>query len=325
MKLSKTINCSEIPHSWIFKNYLNINEIFDGTSFKIKSVWNSSEKVPSMIIYFDKDRYRFKDYSSGYSGDGIDLIQYLKHVNFKSAIEIIERDFNEYMNTGNVDFLNHEINRFEYVIDSVKYREWNENDQAYWTQFNIGSELLKKYNVTPLENYTMNYLKNGIVIKQFTFTNTHLYGYHSTKKGLYKIYIPLNKDKKFIKVKSYISGAEQLKFNKENLIMLSSLKDLMAFESLGFKTFEYISPESEGVMLSKEVDDMLSKRYKKKIILFDNDGPGNKYADKYSELFLYRKLTLDMEKDLSDSIKAHGKDSVKERLIISLTNLMKNE
>lgn len=322
MKLSKTISFSDIPHSWIFKNYLNINHSFDGSSIKIKSVWNPTEKVPSMIIYYDKDRYRFKDFSSGNSGDGIDLIMALKTVNFLSAVEIITKDFNRYLEDGNTNFINSDVSKFEYKISKVEYRDWNQDDVTFWNDYNISLNILNKYNVKPLSYYVMDYLKNGIVIKSYTFRNTHLYGYHSIKKGLYKIYIPLNKDQKFIMIQSYINGVDQLRFTKPNLIMLSSLKDLMSFDSLGFKTFEYIAAESEGVLIPKNVDKIFSNKYERKFILFDNDGPGNKYADMYKEQFLYRKITLEMEKDLSDSIKHHGVKSVKERLYLTIKNLL---
>ena len=68
---------SDIPSYWVFQYYLNVNEKLDGQDVKITSVWNPSEKTPSMCIYVDvkKQCYMFKDFSTGKGGNKINLIQ----------------------------------------------------------------------------------------------------------------------------------------------------------------------------------------------------------------------------------------------------------
>ena len=35
----------------------------------------------------------------------------------------------------------------KYKVDYIKNRDWNTSDADYWLQYNIGSSLLKNYNV----------------------------------------------------------------------------------------------------------------------------------------------------------------------------------
>ena len=48
--------------------------------------------------------------------------------------------------------------------------------------------------------------------------------------------------------------------------------------------------------------------------MFDNDSAGIKAMEKYQELYGLPSILLPMEKDLSDSVKKHGKKAVKEIL-----------
>jgi hypothetical protein len=65
-----------VPSEWIFENFLNLSEKLTGQSVSIKSIFNPSDTNPSMIIYYHSSgRYKFNDFSSGTSGDGVDLIQ----------------------------------------------------------------------------------------------------------------------------------------------------------------------------------------------------------------------------------------------------------
>jgi len=54
---------SELPcSSWIFQYYCNIQEPLIGQKVKIKSVFNPTEKTPSMLIATYGESYTFKDF-----------------------------------------------------------------------------------------------------------------------------------------------------------------------------------------------------------------------------------------------------------------------
>ena len=94
---------SDIPREWVFEYYLKLTERLSGQSLKIKSIFNSKDKVPSMCIYTDsKGIYKFKDFSSGYGGDNLDLVLHLFGLQNRgqAAMKIIN-DYNIYVSSNN--------------------------------------------------------------------------------------------------------------------------------------------------------------------------------------------------------------------------------
>ena len=104
-----------------------------------------------------------------------------------------------------------------YKVTSHIKRKWTELDAKYWIQFNIGTKLLNKYNVFPLKEYTFS-KELDKKISEINIKNNYTYGYFKNDGTLYKIYHPYSSKKKFIKVKSYIQGTDQLEYKKPNLI-----------------------------------------------------------------------------------------------------------
>ena len=59
----------------------------------------------------------------------------------------------------------------------------------------------------------------------------------------------------------------------------------MTFDKLSIGNIESIAPDSENTMISETVIKELKSKYSKIIILFDNDEPGIKAAQKYKEKY----------------------------------------
>jgi hypothetical protein len=148
----------------------------------------------------------------------------------------------------------------------------------------------------------------------FVFKKPYTYGYFRNDGSLYKIYMPKIPDKKFIKVENYTQGMDQLKYDCKYLLITSSLKDLMCFNRLGINNIEAIAPDSENTMIGETAMSQLVINYHKIIVLFDNDEPGIKAAERYKLKYGFNNIILPMEKDLSDSVKMYGIDKVKEVL-----------
>ncbi len=302
-----TINkIDKIPTTWIFENYCNLEEKLHGQDVKILSMFNSNDTIPSMFIYMFNTKYFFKDYSSGKTGDGIKLVSYLFNINRKNAEKKIINDYSE----KNEYIANDNLKKVEkYKVTSFIKRPWNELDAKYWIQFNIGSTLLKKYNVFALSEYTMSKKLNN-ELSEINIKNNHIYGYFKNNGTLYKIYQPNIKKKKFIKVKNYIQGTDQLLYNKPNLIIASSLKDIMCLDSLNLNA-EFVSPDSENTLISKKIISSYLLKYNNIFTLLDNDSAGhigmNKYWNEYGITGIY----LNLSKDVSDSVKDFNKTTVK--------------
>ena len=88
----------------------------------------------------------------------------------------------------------------------------------------------------------------------------------------------------------------------------------MCFNKLGISNIEAIAPDSENTMIGETAMSQLVIHYHKIIVLFDNDEPGIKAAERYKLKYGFNNIILPMEKDLSDSVKMYGIDKVKEVL-----------
>ena len=320
------IDLKDVPTAWPFEYYLGISERLDGQDVKLTSVFNKAEKDPSMFVYFDvnKGRYRFKDFSSGHYGDCLELVKAL--FNLKDRRESSSKllsDYNEYVIDNGVrpTLAFKTYSRFK--VTDYEIRHWTTLDKTYWTKFKIGSKLLEKYNVAPLEFYKMQKKNDeGIVEKEITIDGSrHIYGYFKDDGTLYKVYQPLSHKKKFIKVQNYVQGSDQLKYDKKYLVITSSLKDLMAFSRLNLGNTEAIAPDSENSLIPESLLKDITSKYKKVFVLFDNDEPGIKSMKKYKERYGFDYVLLDMEKDLSDSVKKYGLVKTRETLLPLLKRL----
>jgi hypothetical protein len=306
---------NDIPREWVFEHYLNLTERLCGQSLKIKSAFNINDKVPSMCIYTDnRGFYRFKDFSSGFNGDGLSLVMHMFNLEGRGAASFrIMNDYNIYISNNTYERIDYKPQN-KYVVSDYEIRHWNTLDQAYWKNFKISSRILKRFNVFPLSYYTMTKEDEGQLLDTINIQGNFIYGYFRSDGTLYKIYTPKNKENKFIKVKDYIQGSDQLEFKSKYLIITSSLKDLMSFETLGITGIEVIAPDSENSTIPESFMSPLLKKYQKIIVLFDNDEPGINSAIKYQTKYGFNYINLNMSKDLSDSVKDFGVNAVREML-----------
>lgn len=311
----------DIPVAWIFQHFCNIKEKLNGQDVKIKSLFNPKERTPSMCIYTSgSNTYKYKDFSTGKGGSAIDLVKDLTQLSFHKACQLIVEKYNDFVlhNNGGYD-----IKEFKqaskYKVTSFKIRKWSTQDQYFWTQFNIGSKLLEEFYVKPLESYCMTKDDNELCIK-----GLYLYGYFKADGTLYKIYQPKTLDKKFIKVTNYLQGIHQCTGEKY-LIITSSLKDIMSIKSLKLKNLDIIAPDSENTIIKSEVMEDLENKYKKIIVLLDNDEAGIKAMQTYKEKYPFIEMALlPMSKDVSDSIKDFGAKEVRNRLVPILDKKLSN-
>jgi hypothetical protein len=141
-----------------------------------------------------------------------------------------------------------------------------------------------------------------------------MYGYFREDGTLYKIYQPMITESKFIKVRDYIQGMDQLTYAKPYLIINSSLKDVMFFDKLGYSEAETIAPDSENTLILPHVINSLKLKYKGIATLFDNDPAGIKAMENYEKTYGIKGVLLPLSKDLSDSGRDHGILKVKQVL-----------
>lgn len=314
--LTFTTDTFPVPNEWIFETFLSLTEKLIGQSVSVKSIFNSKDSKPSMVLYVhDSGKYKFKDFSSGLQGDAIDLIRHYHNITREEAFVKI---FDLYQGEGNIINPSGTFEKIEKTISQFEIRKWNTYDAKYWLEFKINSNELERYNIKPLASYVFQ-STNGTVTNKMVFQNEYSYGFFRANGELYKIYNPKSKRAKFIKVKNYIQGHDQLEYKAKWLMLLSSLKDILAFNQLGYKNIECIAPDSENTMLSEKQMEYYKKRYSLITVLFDNDVAGKNSSLRYNADFGLPVINFEIEKDISDCLREHDVTNTK----IFLTPLLK--
>lgn len=301
---------SEVPSTWIFEHYLQLSEKLTGQDLKIKSVFNPSDKTPSMFVFYSHQyqSYKFKDFSTGNSGNALRLVQDLLGYSMQDARNKIVSDYAKFIESGGSLLIEEIETSPRYKLKHYKTREWNNLDVKYWLdEHKIDSKMLNRYNVKPLAYYE---LSNES--REFKVVRELLYGFFKNNGELYKIYVPYSKVNKFFKVKSYVMGYEQLTFKSPYLLILSSLKDIMAFNMMKIKGVECIAPDSENTLITPKQMDWLKKKYKKVITLFDNDEAGILGMERYNKAYDLPGILVKLENDMAENVKEHGILSTRE-------------
>ena len=246
----------------------------------------------------------FKDFSTGKGGNKINLIQELFNVSYSHALERMIKDYNVYVKENPINRKSIKpVTKWEMWL--VVPRDWYKTDAEYWLQYNIGSSMLEKYNVKPIDYYTMTRESEKIKID-----SKYMYGYYNNNNEVYKVYQPYNKKHKFHKVMPHVQGLDQLKYDQPYLVICSSLKDAMCLKSFGYN-IEVIAPDSENTLIKPHIIENLKVKYKKVITLFDNDEAGKRAIATYKSMYDLDGLCLDKDKDISDSVKNHGIEYVR--------------
>ena len=301
-----------IPSERVFEKLLNLEEKLTGQEVKIRSIFSSKDNTPSMVIFYgDEGFYRFKDFSSGRYGDIADVAQHLFDIpSRQDAFIKIKKMFE-----ADPDFKVEGLKRSGYQkttkeITSHTIRKWNKRDEEYYKEYYIGCSFLKEYIIKPLSEYEIT-ITRGTSSESMVFKSAMSYGYFNKAGELCKIYNPKNTKAKFIKVKEFIQGSEQLKFEAPCLIIASSMKDIGAAKSMRIKGIEYIAPDSENVHVPKDKIDFYKTKYKYIFTMFDNDIAGMKAMKQYQDLYGISYIYFTVEKDIAECVKQHGPSNTK--------------
>jgi hypothetical protein len=277
------------------------------------------DKNPSFSLFVAKNgRIMYKDFANGDSGDVVKFVRSMHPSGFTyiEALKTIWKDLvNNGVNNPPTPKYKKEIEPKRNVI-SIQRKYFTKTDDAYWGQYGINRDTLKKYNVFPIHRYWLNDIEQPARYSD----KDPLYAYKVFSK--FKIYRPLttNKTNKWRNnCTSYdIQGFEQLPESDNLLIITKSLKDVMVLHANNYTS---IAPQSENSMLPKVVIDHLKTRFERIVVFFDYDEGGingaNKMCEKYNlkKVFI-PKLYLDMYnvKDISDFRKDMGETKTKQLL-----------
>lgn len=177
---------------------------------------------------------------------------------------------------------------------------YSQQDLAYWNLHGITIGTLIKYNVFSVARYFLNGAEKvppGL-----------MYAYQID--DLYKLYSP--HPKFFINnyTRDMVEGLKQLPERGDILIIDKSLKDIMFCHEIGYPA---VAGKSEGTLICSEIMLNLKSRFKRLVLMLDNDEAGKRCTEKYLEAypFLEHKF-LEGAKDKTDLCKLKGKTFVKQ-------------
>lgn len=277
------------------------------------------DKSPTCSFYRNKNGdLIFKDFSGDFSGNFINVVMYKNTCSYHKALKIIASDFGyiktSYKKTKGVVHKN--IPRLNYEEKSeirVEIKDFTKYELDWWAKYGITLQILNKFRVYSCKTVFIN--GNPSIIQ---YKNNLVFGYYQGKeegKEAWKIYFPKNKNFRFLNnaSKSKMQGYGNLPKTGEVLFITKSLKDVMCMYSLNLHA---IAPNSENLFVSDKMLDSLKTRFKRIIVMYDNDLPGisnmNKIRKKYPELeyyFIPRKYGV---KDFSDAYVVYGKEDMEE-------------
>lgn len=285
------------------------------------------DKSPTCCIYAYAGKLFYKDFSTGESYDDLGYIKRKYNIDFKGALNYINRDFNLELghsvikDTPTMLFFgvpDKKVNVSDYVKESasirVKVRPWDLNDKNYWSnKYEFTVKQLQFFCVYPLKFFWIN--------ERMYSCGKNTYGYFlGTKNGAekWKIYQPLgSKDVKwFSNINKYdLQGYEQLPKSGDILYITSSLKDVITLRKLGLYS---VAPSAESTIIPEEIIEDLKDRFNKLVIFYDNDEPGIRASFKHAKLYSAEEISIPIITRVKDPSDFVEKYSYKELLKIIL-------
>ena len=270
------------------------------------------DRRPSASIVNYNGNLLYKDF--GYPDHTFNCFGYVQFkygITFTEALITISNDFNLRLASTNgviqsktPTLYGNQIVDKKVTIIKIKSRNWNLDDVKFWKPFNIGKQILRIFVVKPISYYWIN--ENRFKVK------TPTYAFRFNNK--FKIYAPYETDNKWFSntSKEVIQGYNQLPESGDVLFITSSLKDIMCLYAMELRGIAF---QSEMQMPSRSQMQMLQTRFKRIIIFYDNDSPGQAMSAKICHEYQLDNLCIPRDwdaKDVSDAIAVHGFIKVKQ-------------
>lgn len=301
--LSREVLLSEIDEYEMYKHYLGF---YPELRTSYSSPLRKGDESPSFSLFTNLSgicEYRWKDsgLAGGIHGDIFKLVRMLYGLtNEFDVIRKIRQDLcKEDYGINNTKIILKERPKDKGPIDiKVKSKKWSEKGLKWWNKYSVSQATLDRYNVSEVEWFSINNAK--------IFPKDYCFAYRELDK--YQIYQPHNPDFKFRNnyTDKIVMGFNQLEYKQDTLIITKSKKDIMCLYEAGF---ESVAARSENTIIPTPFLNYFDRRFKRKIVLFDNDLKGSE------SIYWDRKIYIPLEsgaKDISDFVKLYGLEKGRE-------------
>ena len=270
------------------------------------------DKKPSASVVTYNGNLLYKDFGHPeHTFNCFGYVQFKYGVTFTEALIQISNDFNLKLVSSNgvvrskvpTLYGNQHVDK-KVTIIKIKSRNWNFSDARFWKPFGISKKILTIFAVKPISYYWIN--ENRFKAK------TPTYAFRFNNK--FKIYAPYETNNKWFSNtnKNIVQGYDQLPDKGNVLYITSSLKDVMCLHAMQLRG---IALQSEMQLPSKLQMQLLQGRFKKIVIFYDNDTPGQSMAAKICSEYNLDNLYIPNDwgaKDVSDAVALHGFDKAKQ-------------
>lgn len=277
------------------------------------------DPVPSAVITNFNGKLWYKDF--GESNKPIDCFGYVMRKfssTFIQALGTINLDFNLGLR-GYIEYppsLNYiglpdkesliQSSNFNTIASipkkiTVTYRNWIQSDLKYWkNRYYLNIPRLEFFGIRPISSKVL--VEDRVISLGFPS-----YAYYIDRElnvDIYKLYSPFGNYKWIGNCKNHhYLGYRQLPLKGNKLVITKSLKDVAV---LSIFKIPAISPQSESQIISYDMYNDVSNRFKKLYVLYDNDRAGINGSEETVERFPDIKpifIPKDSgEKDISDFI-----------------------
>lgn len=319
----------------VFKHYIDFS-IKPGKSFR-NPLYH--DKNASCNVYYDKRSgcFKMKDFGNdSYSGDCFWFVATLNGLNvrtdFSQVLNLIVEDLNlpEYEAHGNngtihptiipVKHTNHEMTT-SYKISEKNY---SVSELSFWNKYGIDEHVLSEYHVISVEKFE-SYNKNNESYQIVSSDTDPIFAYK--RNGFVKLYRPYNRKFRFLyggDVPSvYCFGLEQLPNKGDMIFITGGEKDVMSLHAKGFYAICF---NSETSPIPVSIIEMLERKFKHIIILYDMDDTGKRESLRLSSLLSnHNVIRMELpltgsktDKDVSDYF-ASGKKQSDFKMLVTQT------
>ena len=298
----------------------DIYSYYVGRHIKVGRVISSpfrEDKHPSFGLFKSNQngRLMFKDLATNISGDCFKLVQLLFELTPSQTLKKIWKDIidcNLYRSQEGVKIEKAEVSSKKSIL--IKRKNFTDTDDEYWSKYLIDRDTLKEYNVFPIDSFWVNDIPSKL-----TYTKScPMYAYKVFNS--FKIYRPLSKTRedkwRSNCTKFDIQGWEQLPETGDLLVITKSLKDIMFL--MRFNVIS-IASNSEVSLLPESVLNEAQNRFKRILVLYDNDDAGRKGANELKEKYNLETTEISRHyldiygvKDISDFIREFGETKTQE-------------
>lgn len=204
----------------------------------------------------------------------------------------------------------------------IEVKPFSSEELTYWRQYGITSEILARYNVRSVKTFE-GYNRSNESYRIGTTASEPMFAYIGT--GYAKMYRPHSRKMRFFyggeMPEQYCFGLSALPNKGDMLFITGGEKDVLSLVSHGFNA---VSFNSETARIPESLIQMLARKFRHIVLLYDMDDTGKQESVKQAEvLSAYHVIRMELplsgekkDKDISDYF-ASGKSAADFKVLIA--------